>query len=155
MNEDTFHLGIKALITNKQGKILLLKVNNKILKKTKGYNGEEYWDIPGGRMQKNSTPEDTLKNEIKEEIGNVKISNIRNITMFLSKIRIPISEKEHIGLILSVYSCKIPENSKITLSEEHLGYDWFTPKEAAKLLSFKYPTEFTNIVKSLQTDQKN
>jgi hypothetical protein len=48
MNEDFFHLGIKALIKNADGKILLLKVNTA---KLKDFHGEPYWDIPGGRVQ--------------------------------------------------------------------------------------------------------
>jgi 8-oxo-dGTP pyrophosphatase MutT (NUDIX family) len=149
MNEEIFHLGIKALIRNNHGDILLLKVNRNLLKKTKGFDGEEYWDIPGGRIQKDATPEDTLKREIQEEIGNIELSNIKNIAMFLSNIRIPINEKEHIGLVLSVYSCEIPQDASIALSEEHTAYDWFSPVEAAKLLSFKYPKEFTKVVNSL------
>lgn len=149
MDEDTFHLGIKALIKNEKGEILLLKVNSKLLKKTKGYDGESYWDIPGGRIQKNSTPELTLKKEIREEIGNITVAKIKHISTFLSKIRIPISEKEHIGLILSVYSCEIPDNANITLSEEHTEYAWFKPKKASILLGFKYPDEFTELVAKL------
>lgn len=43
-----FHLGIKGLIKNKEGKILfLLKSPNR----TKNYGREPYWNIPGGRIE--------------------------------------------------------------------------------------------------------
>lgn len=140
--EDKFHLGIKALITNKENKILLLKVNKE---KLKNHNDETYLDIPGGRIQIVDTVENTLKREIEEETGIKEIYNIKPVNMVLSNIRIPL-EKENVGLILSVYACNIAENAKIKLSEEHTEYAWFTPEEAAKLLEYKYPTEFTDVV---------
>lgn len=64
--EDTFHLGIKAVITNDSGKILLLKVNPDQLK---GNVDEPYWDLPGGRVQKGHSAEETLRHEVFEETG--------------------------------------------------------------------------------------
>lgn len=82
--EDKFHLGIKALIRNSSGRILLLKVNKE---KLKGFQGEPYWDIPGGRIQKGSTVDETLIREVEEEIGAKEIKNIKPFSMVLSKIR--------------------------------------------------------------------
>ena len=144
-NEDIFHLGIKALIQNPSGEILLLKVNTKNLK---GFVGEAYWDIPGGRIQVGSTVEETLKREVEEEIGVKDITNIKPFSMVLSKIRIP-QKDGSVGLILSAYTCEIPEKSKIRLSEEHVEAKWFSPVEAAKLLEVKYPAEFTEKIKEL------
>jgi ADP-ribose pyrophosphatase YjhB (NUDIX family) len=79
--EDIFHLGIKALIRNSAGQILLLKVNKE---KLKGYQGEAYWDIPGGRIQKDSTVEETLKREIQEE-GNLEVLEYRPIGYQIAK----------------------------------------------------------------------
>ncbi|HEV2403361.1 MAG TPA: NUDIX domain-containing protein [Candidatus Saccharimonadales bacterium] len=49
--EDIFHLGVKALLKNDKGEILLLQVNPAKL------NGKrtDYWDLPGGRVQKGQT----------------------------------------------------------------------------------------------------
>lgn len=138
--EDKYHLGIKALIKNKEGKYLLLKVNKKALK---GYTGEAYWDIPGGRVQKGDTVENTLKREIEEETGIKNISEPKPITMVLSNIRIPLDTYD-VGLILSIYECEINENEQIKLSEEHTTFAWLEPQEAAKLLKIKYPDEFTH-----------
>ncbi|MFA6250343.1 MAG: NUDIX domain-containing protein [Candidatus Shapirobacteria bacterium] len=148
MNEDVFHLGIKALIRNKVGKILLLQVNlEKLTIKDRG----AYWDIPGGRIQRSSTVEETLKREIEEETGILEIANIKQVAMVLSNIRIPLKDGGDLGLILSIYECQIPESSEklITISDEHVAWEWFEPKEAAKLLSVKYPKEFTEIVACL------
>lgn len=143
--EDSFHLGIKALIRNSAGQILLLKVNKE---KLKGFQGEPYWDIPGGRIQKGQTVEETLKREVEEEIGVTEITNVKPFSMVLSKIRIPQGE-DSVGLILGAYTCEIPENSEIKLSDEHTEVNWFIPEEASKLLEVKYPIEFTEKIKEL------
>lgn len=142
--EDIFHLGVKALIRNEAGQILLLKVNPKKLSKTT----VPYWDIPGGRIQRNSTVEDTLKREIEEEIGIKQISNIKPLSMVLSNIRIPL-KPHNVGLILAVYTCKIDTQAKLQISDEHTEAKWFSPKEAAKLLQVKYPADFTNGLQKL------
>jgi len=145
MNEDIFHLGVKALIKNKQNKILLLKVNNDLLR---GYSGEPYWDIPGGRIQKNQTIEETLQREVDEETGIKEILSVSKLDMVLSKIRIPIAESS-VGLILAVYICTVPEDIEINLSGEHTSFEWFNPQEASKLLEIKYPKEFCKKISQL------
>lgn len=144
--EDKFHLGIKALIRNSVGEILLLKVNKE---KLKGFTGEAYWDIPGGRIQKDQSIEETLKREVEEEIGVTEITNIKPFSMVLSKIRIPQGE-DSVGLILGSYTCEIPNNSDIKLSEEHIESKWFSPDEASKLLEVKYPIEFTEKIQKIK-----
>lgn len=137
MNEDVFQLGIKGLITNAKDKVLLLQVNVEKLS-----NSEEvYWDIPGGRIHRGDSAETTLRREIEEEIGVTDIKNIEPFMMVVSNIRIPYQDSDS-GLILSVYECKIDPNARITISDEHVGYKWFSKSEAAKLLEFKYPKDF-------------
>lgn len=143
--EDSFHLGIKALIRNSAGQILLLKVNKE---KLKGFTGEPYWDIPGGRIQKGQTVEETLRREVEEEIGVTEITNVKTFSIVLSKIRIPQGE-DSVGLILGAYTCEIPENSEIKLSDEHTEAKWFSLEESSKLLEVKYPVEFTERIKEL------
>jgi 8-oxo-dGTP pyrophosphatase MutT (NUDIX family) len=148
--EDIFNLGIKALIRNKKGEILLLKVNPKKLINRSDWKGVAYWDIPGGRIKRGSSVNKTLLNEIKEEIGISNVKNIKSFAMVLSKIRIPLkNQRTSFGLILSAYTCEIPSNAKIKLSEEHVEAKWFTPKEASKLLAVKYPKEFTRKIKDI------
>src|SRR3989344_2015316 len=140
MNEDLFQLGIKALIVNSEGHILLLKVNKEMLK---GFSGDPYWDIPGGRIHRGSTIEETLKREVKEETGITNITSTTPLAMVLSNIRIP-RDGSDTGLILSVYVCEVAEPVHIVLSEEHVLSEWFSPQEARELLKVKYPKEFTD-----------
>lgn len=138
-NEDCFHLGIKGLIQDKVGNILLLKVNIKELKK---YSGDSYWDIPGGRLQIGDNIESAIRREIKEETGITKINSLTFFSAVLSNIRIPV-ENSTVGLILFTYLCFVEKSTSITISNEHTEYGWYTPKDAAKLLEVKYPPEFT------------
>ena len=142
--EDSFHLGIKALITNSKSEILLLKVNPAALKK----QTDPYWDLPGGRIKKGDTIEQTLQREVEEETGITELLNIQEVGMVMSNIRIPIGEDD-VGLILGIFNCKIDDNSEIKISFEHLEYKWFSAKEAADLLKVKYPKVFTDKVAEL------
>ena len=56
----------KALITNEDGKILVVKEN------------QDFWSLPGGGLEHGESAQDCLKREIREEIGvdNVKIGEI-------------------------------------------------------------------------------
>lgn len=138
MAEDIFHLGVKALIVNAEGKLLLLKVN---VENLIGYSGAAYWDIPGGRIQRGSSPEETLKREVEEETGIDTIESIQPFSMTISNIRIPNGSSDF-GLVLASYICAVREPINIRLSEEHTEYGWFAFPEAAKLLAYKYPQAF-------------
>lgn len=145
MKEDIFHLGIKAIIRNSDGKILLLKTNSKALKH---YKGDPYWDIPGGRIHIGSTIKETLKREVEEETGIREIRGFRLFLIVLSNIRIPVGDST-VGLILSSYICDVDKINNVKLSEEHTEYGWFEPREASKLLKVKYPNEFISKIAQL------
>jgi 8-oxo-dGTP pyrophosphatase MutT (NUDIX family) len=131
--EDCFHLGVKALIFNERNKVLLLERQHPSKKM--------YWDIPGGRLQRGESLVETLMREVKEETGFEEISGIRPFTMLFTNIRIPVHEGD-VGLIFSIFYCKILGISDPILSEEHIGFDWLDPKEAAQKLGTQYPNEF-------------
>ena len=146
-NEQVFHLGIKGLIRNPERKILLLKINQAILKPD---NYGEYWDIPGGRIQDGYSIEETLHREIEEETGITDISDISFLTSVVANIRIPVDDEgSEVGLVLYLYSVSTDtKDSEITLSEEHTEFGWFEPAEAAKRLSVKYPERLTALITS-------
>lgn len=131
--EDCFHLGVKALIFNEKNKMLLLERHHPSKKM--------YWDIPGGRVQRGESLIETLMREVKEETGFERISSIRPFTMLFTDIRISIHESD-VGLIFSIFHCRILEAPNPILSEEHVSFEWLDPKEAAQKLSPQYPAEF-------------
>lgn len=145
MSEDIYHLGIKALIRNTEGKVLLLQVNPAKL------NGDrrDYWDLPGGRVQKGHTVLDTLAREVAEETGITGINNPQQVGMVLSNIRIPAGNGSSFGLILAIFQCEVANTAKVQLSDEHVAYSWFAPQEAAKLLEVKYPDAFCRVIADL------
>lgn len=141
---DIFQLGIKALIKNHEGKILVLKANPKYKYKTS--TKSIYWDLPGGRLHKGHTIEATLKREVKEEIGikNIKIEKLLDAS--ISKHR---PTNKH-GLILITFLCSINSTEEITLTDnEHLDFEWSNPNKASKLLSNKFSDSLCKIVKNL------
>ena len=142
--EDLFHLGIKALVCNERGEILLLQVNPDKLK-----GDGQYWDLPGGRVQKGQTIAETLEREVAEEIGIEGVKLGEQVGMTLSNIRIPIGDTGSVGLVLGVYACELPLNSVVTLSDEHVAYDWFSLKAAADALMVKYPEQFCELIAAL------
>ncbi|HSW75146.1 MAG TPA: NUDIX domain-containing protein [Candidatus Saccharimonadales bacterium] len=143
--EDVFHLGVKALLRNNKGEVLLLKVNPQ---KLNGKGENNYWDLPGGRVQKGDSVLDTLRREVKEETGIASISTGEEIGIVLANIRIPISKGESADLVLAIYTCSASDVD-ITLSEEHTAYQCFTPIRAAELFKVKYPEKFCKIIAAM------
>jgi 8-oxo-dGTP diphosphatase len=135
--EKMFHVGIKALVENEQGKVLLLHSPGWAKNKT-----PPHWDIPGGRIQEGQTIAEVLKREVEEETGISKVVESQFFSAVLARHQIPF-EQYLLGLVLMIYKVKIPEGSKIVLSDEHTEYEWVEKNEAAKRLAEKYPEEFT------------
>lgn len=149
MSEDIYHLGVKALISDARGNILLLKVNPAELK---GAKNADYWDLPGGRVRQGSNVDETLRREVEEETGVSNVTVKKSVGMVLSNIRIPMSDGS-VGLILSVHECGLPDNADITLSKEHIAHEWFAPKDAAQKLAVKYPADFCRLIAKLRVSQ--
>jgi 8-oxo-dGTP diphosphatase len=139
--EKLFHVGVKALITDYENNILLLKSPG--WKKEKI---EEHWDIPGGRVEEGNTLIETLNREIKEETGITEIINEEFITAVVSNHKFTIESGHNVGLVLFIYEVDIPDNVTIKLSDEHTAYEWVDKREAARRLENKYPPAFTKIL---------
>jgi 8-oxo-dGTP diphosphatase len=145
MNEDVFHLGVKALIRNEEGKFLLLKENTVGWKKAV----EPYWDIPGGRIHRDEDLEVALRREVFEETGIHDFAVVDQLHITFSKYRIPAGDSgldTDVGVILSAYICEVAGDVTIALSGESLEWGWFTAIEASELLGVRYPKSFTEQV---------
>lgn len=140
-----FQVGIKALIMNELGQVLVMQSSLR----DHGKGAVAYWDIPGGRIDEGGTIIETLKREMEEETG---ITNLLEATLFdtvISSHRIPLKAGGFAALFLAIYTVKIPSDSKIRLSPEHVAHEWVSPAEAAKRLTNKYPAEFTDKLTAL------
>lgn len=136
--EDSFHIGAKALISNDDGKLLLLKRPSGI------------WDLPGGRIQRGETLEQTLRREILEETGLELLSSIPLLTA-LTSIRIPQQGHDTVGLVFSIYHCTAA--GTIRLSPEHTEFAWFTSQDAAQVLPRSYPPSLIELLERNQLNQ--
>src|SRR3982751_5302454 len=98
-NEKLFHIGVKALITNKQGKYLVFTEDN-----TKfSIPAPAHGDLVGGRIEVGQNAEEALRREIVEETGITEVSNIHFVRAVISQIEIAISDTQKVGLALMIY----------------------------------------------------
>jgi len=141
MAEQLFQIGIKAVVRDEEGKILLLRHEG-----TDHY--ETFWDFPGGRMQPGETFEQTLERELLEEIGfsytgkPVLVSGvIANHTIAVGDTRVP--------LVLLAFQVTLPADAAIQLGEGEEEYRLVQPAEAVELLADKYPQEFRDTLTKL------
>lgn len=121
--EQIYHIGVKAVIHNPKNHILILK-----------RTGRDCWDLPGGRIQEGENVSDTLYREVKEETGLIELKNITASGLYLTSIKIPVSD-QLIGLIFYYHTCHIEKEYPIILSPEHQEFKWVSINEAKTLLS--------------------
>lgn len=106
-NPKLFFIGVKALVRRDDGRILLLKADTKNHSK----NTRPYWDLPGGRIEENETPDQTLIREVAEETG-IKVDfGVKFITSVVSNHEIPKGDRI-LGLALMVYEVEIADSTQ-------------------------------------------
>jgi 8-oxo-dGTP pyrophosphatase MutT (NUDIX family) len=93
-----------------------------------------HWDYPKGNIEKGEQELETVRREIKEETG---IEDIVIIDGF--KKVIEYNYKRDSVLVHKKVSYYVAEcnTSKVTISFEHLGYQWLGYEAAMKRLTFK------------------
>lgn len=132
-----FFIGAKAIIIDKQKRILLLKTVKR--KKTIIDSNAEYWDFPGGKLLPGESAENALIREVNEEIRqetiidglfDVAIANFKYTT-----------EKD-LFLFLVLYKCHLADEKNFNLSREHRQWEWVPIADAKKRLLHKYPEAF-------------
>lgn len=144
-DNDIFQVGVKALIRNSKGEILVLH--------DQPYPGRSedlpiYWDLPGGRIKDNHKAEETLRREVKEEIS-IKNIQINDLVIATATNFNVVIDGYTVRLMILIYECKIIGDHEIKLSEEHQNYGWFNPQKTAELLSIKYPKELLEVITNL------
>ncbi|MBI3366347.1 NUDIX hydrolase [Candidatus Roizmanbacteria bacterium] len=92
------------------------------------------WQLPGGGVEFDESPEMALQREILEEVG-VKIHILGLVPKIYTEVR-----NNWQGLFI-VYLCKVRTASKITLNEEASEYSWFNIKEIKKLKYLPFTIE--------------
>lgn len=121
MSNVILRVAAKALIVNKEGKVLIVR------EPAKDNQGSQHglYGLVGGRMDPEESYETTLHREVKEETGlSVEILYPIYIGEWSPVIK---GNKHHIVAVFSV--CRAKTN-KVRLSEEHDDYQWIEPKDA-------------------------
>ena len=111
--DDKFRLSVHAVITNEEGKVLLVKA-------TYASMG---WGLPGGSLDPGETVHEALLRECKEELG-VDIE-----VLYLSGIYFHKAYDSH----TIIFRCNILGNPSIRLSEEHSEYKYFALNELSPI----------------------
>lgn len=122
-------IGVKVLIFNSRDEVLLLKRNPEVYG-----DGEAYWDIPGGRVEKNIDiasiigggalhPE--LCRELREEIGWLPTGN--ETLRFIARQQVTTSMNEKVDRY--TVAMRIVDDIPVRLSNEHTAYKWIPADE--------------------------
>ena len=133
-----FLIGPRATIYNiKTNKVLLLQRND----------GNNVWEIPGGKRENNEDIVDALKREVKEETG-LTINEYKIV--YVS----PIFENHpFLKPFLNVgYLCLV-DNSDVVISDEHIDYKWVSVEELANYLDNDIYNDLLNngMIKELES----
>ncbi|MCL5239199.1 MAG: NUDIX hydrolase [Candidatus Marsarchaeota archaeon] len=145
MGNARFFVGVKALIRNKKGRILVLQANTATFQLTK--TPKPFYDLPGGRIQPSENVEEALGREVKEELGiSPKTLGINQLfDASVSKVMLPNKvgvRLERVPLFLVTFLCDLTVNERFKLSDEHIGFAWVDAKRAKKLLAKKFNSAF-------------
>ena len=112
-----FLVSQKAIILNQKNDILLLKRSNKV------ESGGE-WNLPGGGLEENEKPLDSIKREIVEEVG-IEVADIKPYGSYSFK-------NNDDNLIVIYYKSQI-SSADIKLNWEHDDFRWVTRDEALSM----------------------
>lgn len=103
-----FHVGIKGLIREDQG-ILLLK------------HRSGFWDVPGGRIDGDEDFEDTLRRELAEELPGAMLTFVGAL-QGAHRIHRDIEEGISLVLLYFLIEAKLPK--KLVFGDEHHKVLW-------------------------------
>lgn len=112
-----FLVGQKAIIQNKEGKLLLLKRSKE--------TGGEKWSLPGGGLEHGEDPIDGITREIKEETQ-LEVEGLAPYSL-----RSYPNDSNDFALIIG-YKCQLL-SGEVVLNWEHTEYQWLTKAEVLNL----------------------
>ena len=140
MAEQLFQIGVKALIRDTSGKILL--------EGKRRTSGVVSYDFPGGRVDEGEDFKQALARELQEEIGLSQVGDITHIATTLTKIHPKVGDSV-VQLAIILYAITYNPAHTIELGTDQYSYKWATPEEASKLIQFKYTADFCELIATL------
>jgi 8-oxo-dGTP diphosphatase len=109
--DDWFRLSVHAVITDDEGRVLLLKASY----------GDEAWGLPGGALDPGETIHEGLQRECREELG--AEVGIQYLSGVYSHARV----RSH----AFIFRCDLSHGAAIVLSGEHTAMAYVEPESLA------------------------
>lgn len=103
--EDKFRMSCHAVITDGQGRVLLLQASY----------GDRSWGLPGGALEPGETVHQALLRECREELG-LEVS-----IAYLSGIYYHAAYQSQ----ACIFRCHLPAEARLRLSDEHLAWRYW------------------------------
>ncbi len=128
MSNKLFNVGIKAII-KKDDKVLIVR------------HGQDFWEVPGGRIDANESIEEALHRELREELPNIHSIVLNRV---IDARRLHKDIKDDISLVLVFYLVEADFRGVPKLSEEHTAYKWAGKDDAIKTVDELYKTAIAN-----------
>ena len=111
----------KAIIV-RNGKVLL----------TRDPRTPEYWELPGGRLNVDESPEGGLRRELQEELG--VIANITEVVFLKQFLQ---GTKETKRALVIIYKATISPDAQLTVDPREIcEVGWFSQREISSLKLF-------------------
>ena len=105
---------VKALFQRESGEVMVAKSAR-----------DEFWELPGGKVEFGEQPQETLRREVEEEFG-VKDFEINDLLdMFSFRATDEVGEW---SFVVSVFLCKL-NSENLTISDEHEKVAWIKPED--------------------------
>lgn len=125
MAEQSFQVGVKAVIKNRNNEILC--IHDTV---------HDRWDIPGGRIDTDEDIETCLSRELQEEIG----VTAAQLVLRRSTISPSYQPKPDHRLLLLAYTAEI--SGEPYANEPNTEIAWLAGKALATKIANKYPDDF-------------
>ena len=119
--EKTFYVGVKGVVV-KDDKVLLLQKAG----------GEDFWEVPGGRIDDDESLHETLTRELTEEVPNIRNIQIGEV---LDAYRLHKDIDENVSLTLIFFKVSADFEGDPKISDEHSAWRWLNKAEALEIAS--------------------
>ncbi len=106
----SYYVGIKGIIKNEAGRVLILKDASK-----------DKWEIPGGRIDKDQSITDSFSRELEEELPGAKLIRLGRV-IHVAQGDFVVENNHKLLLVFYLAQVTLPET--LVLSDEHTGSAW-------------------------------